>query len=305
MIADAAPVAPADARGGRRRARRGHDIGGFCGRSSRLDIGRRTPGRTAGLFIAAALLMLLRQVSWLDREPIGFWPRVALRLGAARLGPGAAPRVPRRPSGPSPEASCWRPCSSPGSASTSPAGGSSGINARSIASARSSLSGIYLSAMPTYRGLELAHERHHFRTIINLFPEHTPEGSPLLPDELRFAREHGINYLGNDPDDPTGEAFVARTLELARDPSAWPILVHCHASMDRSPAWVGLYRFVVQGWPLADALREIERHRGLRPKASVTLLYNRMLPKLAPDRAAQDPDRPRCCERTRPGPWIP
>ena len=106
-----------------------------------------------------------------------------------------------------------------------------------------------------------------------MFPEQTPERSLLLPEELRFAREHGVNYIGNDQgDDPSGEAFVARTLTLAQDPSAWPILVHCHASMDRSPAWMGLYRFVVQGWPLADALREIERHRGLRPKASVTLL---------------------------------
>ena len=59
--------------------------------------------------------------------------------------------------------------------------------------------------------------------------------------------------------------------------------------MDRSPAWVGLYRFVIQGWPLADALRELEHHRGLRPKASVTLLYNRMLPQLAPERCASDP----------------
>jgi hypothetical protein len=59
--------------------------------------------------------------------------------------------------------------------------------------------------------------------------------------------------------------------------------------MDRSPAWVGLYRFVIQGWPLADALRELEHHRGLRPKASVTLLYNRMLPQLAPERSALDP----------------
>jgi len=81
-------------------------------------------------------------------------------------------------------------------------------------------------------------------------------------------------------------------LALAQDPSAWPILVHCHASMDRSPAWMGLYRFVVQGWPLADALREIERHRGLRPKASVTLLYNRVLPQLAPERSALDPTVP-------------
>jgi hypothetical protein len=52
---------------------------------------------------------------------------------------------------------------------------------------------------------------------------------------------------------------------------------------------MGLYRFVVQGWPLADALREIERHRGLRPKASVTLLYNRILPQLAPELSALDP----------------
>ena len=108
------------------------------------------------------------------------------------------------------------------------------------------------------------------------------------------------------PERPYGrEAFVARTLELARDPSAWPILVHCHASMDRSPAWVGLYRFVIQGWPLADALRELEHHRGLRPKASVTLLYNRMLPLLAPERAATGPNRSLCCEKMPPGLWIP
>jgi hypothetical protein len=59
--------------------------------------------------------------------------------------------------------------------------------------------------------------------------------------------------------------------------------------MDRSPAWVGMYRFVYQGWPLDDVIREIERHRGSRPKSSVTLLYNRMLSRLAPERAATDP----------------
>ena len=161
--------------------------------------------------------------------------------------------------------------------------------------------------MPTYQGLELAQERHHFRTIINLFPEHTPERSPLWPDEVRFAREHGLNYVGNEPgDDPSGETFIAQTLTLAQDPSAWPILVHCHASMDRSPAWMGLYRFVVQGWPLADALREIERHRGLRPKASVTLLYNRVLPRLAPSDRPSTPPCPSCVNapRARLIPWL-
>ena len=149
---------------------------------------------------------------------------------------------------------------------------------------------LYFSAMPTLSGLKLAQERYHFRTIINLFPEHSPEQSPYWPDELRFAREHGVNYVGNPSQDGTGgETFVAQTLELARDPASWPVLVHCHASMDRSPAWMGMYRFVVQGWPLADALREIERHRGLRPKASVTVLYTQLLPDLAPERCLQDP----------------
>jgi hypothetical protein len=144
--------------------------------------------------------------------------------------------------------------------------------------------------MPTYKGLALAQERHHFRTIVNLFPEDTPGRSSRLPEEIRFAREHGLNYVGNEQgDDPSGETYIAQTLAMAQNRSAWPILVHCHASMDRSPAWMGLYRFVVQGWPLAEALREIERHRGLRPKASVTLLYNRVVPRLAPQRAALDP----------------
>jgi hypothetical protein len=102
-----------------------------------------------------------------------------------------------------------------------------------------------------------------------------------------------MNYVSNEPDDDvSGGTFIARTLAVANNPDSWPVLVHCHASMDRSPAWMGLYRFVVQNWPLADAIREIERHRGLRPKASVTLLYNRVLPKLAPERAASDPTVP-------------
>jgi hypothetical protein len=59
--------------------------------------------------------------------------------------------------------------------------------------------------------------------------------------------------------------------------------------MDRSPAWMGLYRFLVQGVPLADVFREIERHRGSRPKPHVTLQYNRKLPARAPERFAADP----------------
>jgi hypothetical protein len=242
-----------------------------------------------GLIGVSTLLILLRQTEWLDREPFGFWPRwvyvwglLAWALALLRL----APKPPAnwvRGAALASLMTVWLLLNFTGR----------GIfwYQRPVHRLREVVPGrIYISAMPTQWGLELAHARHHFRTIINLFPEFTRERSPLVPEELRFVREHELKYIGNVPDDdPSGEAFIARTLAAAQDPANWPILVHCHASMDRSPAWVGLYRFVVEKWPLADALRELEHHRGLRPKASVTLLYNRMIPLLAPERAAKDP----------------
>jgi predicted protein tyrosine phosphatase len=145
--------------------------------------------------------------------------------------------------------------------------------------------------MPTGRGLEVAYGRHHFRTVINLFPEETMQRSPLLPDELKFVRDHKIRYVSSpsDPSETASNAFLDQTFALAQDPSAWPILVHCHGCMDRSPAWMGLYRFVYQGRPLREVMQEIERHRGYRPKAGVTLLYNRVLPERAAARYWSDP----------------
>jgi hypothetical protein len=93
----------------------------------------------------------------------------------------------------------------------------------------------------------------------------------------------------SDPSPEASDAFLTQTLALAQDPSAWPILVHCHGCMDRSPAWMGIYRFVVQKRPLLEIMQEIERHRGYRPKASVILLYNRVLPPRAGDRYQADP----------------
>ena len=242
-----------------------------------------------GLLIVAAVLMVARQVGWFDWEPIGFWPRwfyvwglFAWAFALVKVVPAAPPR--------------WSRALIVGlmvlvSLGLDFTGRGLFWYQRPIARLREVVPGrLYLSAMPTYLGLKLAQDRYHFRTIINLFPEYTPERSPHWKDELRFAREHGLNYVGNEsPEGAGGEDFVAQTLELSRKPEAWPILVHCHASMDRSPAWVGIYRFVVQGWPLVDALREIERHRGRRPKAAVTVLYTHLLPKIAPERCTQDP----------------
>lgn len=239
------------------------------------------------LSITALVLVVVRQTPWIDREPFGYWPRwvyvwgmLAWAFAMLRVAPVAA--VARR-----------------GLVVAALIAVSLGLDLfgrgvfwyqRPIARLREIIPGrLYLSAMPTHAGLALAQPRYHFKTIINLFPEFTKEGSPHWPDELAFARANGITCLTQTPEDPTGVDSVPRTLEFANDPANWPVLVHCHASMDRSPAWVGMYRFVNLGWPLVDVVKEIERHRGSRPKSSVTLLYNRMLSKLAPEKWSQDP----------------
>jgi hypothetical protein len=178
---------------------------------------------------------------------------------------------------------------------------------RPIARLRAVVPGrIFLSAMPTPRGLAIAQRRHHFRTIINLFPENTPLRSPYLNAELHFAAAHGIRYVGNPSDELAADGFLDQSLALAQDPAAWPILVHCHGCVDRSPAWMGIYRFLVEGRPLADVMQEVERHRGNRPKGSVTLLYNHVLPARAPQRYAHDPTAAllRQCAAGTPDPYA-
>lgn len=239
-----------------------------------------------GLLAVASLLMVARQLPGIDREPFGFWPRwiyvwgmLAWAFAMLRLAPQAVGG--RRAMIVAAMIVC--------SLGLDYFGRSVFWYQRPINRLREIIPGrLYLSAMPTYAGLELAQKRYSFKTILNLFPEFTPAGSPHWPDEQRFAREHNIQLITQSEDDPTGLRSIPDTLDVADDPANWPVLVHCHASMDRSPAWVGMYRFVKQGWPLDEAVREIERHRGSRPKSSVTLLYNRMLPRLAPGRVEQD-----------------
>jgi hypothetical protein len=241
-----------------------------------------------GLFAAAAVLVTLRQFEIPGIEPAGFWPRWAFVWGMFAFDLALLRSLPSQTS----RRGCWAALvvSTAGWAALVHLGLDLVWYQRPLERLRVIAPGkIYISAMPTYRGLKVAHARHHFKTIIDLFPEDTPLRSPRLPDELRFASEHGIRFIGSPTAVSEADAFLDRTLAIAQDPAAWPVLVHCHGCMDRTPAWTGIYRFVVEGKSLLDILREIERHRGYRPKATVTMLYNRVLPARAPEHYAEDP----------------
>ncbi len=130
--------------------------------------------------------VLVRQFGWVDPEPLGFWPRwiyvwglLAWALALLRVLPRHVAVWSRRVivAG---LVSLWLGLDFTGR----------GIlwHQRPLHRLREVVPGrIYLSAMPTYQGLVLAQERHHFRTIVNLFPEDTSgRSSPLARrDPLR------------------------------------------------------------------------------------------------------------------------
>ncbi len=250
-------------------------------------LARARAGGMVGLLAASAALVAGRQGELPGVEPAGYWPRCSFDLGMLAF---ALALVRARPLAGTRAGWARRAGLAAGWASVVVAGIGLTVLHRPLARLRPVVPGrIYISAMPTYRGLAIEQGRLRFRTIINLFDESSDQGSPRHEDEIRFVREHGLRYLGSPSDGLESDRFLDETLALARDPTAWPILVHCHGCMDRSPAWMGMYRFLVEGRPLAEVFREIERHRGTRPKAVVTLQYNRKLPKRAPGRFAADP----------------
>ena len=246
--------------------------------------------KLAPLLIFAATFVLFGLQDWPGLEPVGYWTRCAFDLGIlafvlalARARPLEGLAARRRP---------MMAFAAIASALIF-AGISVANHHRPLARLHAVVPGrIYISAMPTYRGLAIEQDRLHFKTIINLFDEASTQGSPRHSDEIRFVRERGLRYLGSPSDGLESDRFLDETLALARDPDAWPILVHCHGCMDRSPAWMGLYRFLVEGKPLDAIFREIERHRGSRPKALVSLQYLRKLPPRAPRQFEDDPTTP-------------
>ena len=243
--------------------------------------------RTVGLLVLAPVLVGLRQFVIPGVEPVGYWPRCSGDLGILAF---ALLLLRARPAGATSISVGRKVGIGLGWAGIVVAGVALTLHHRPIARLRPVVPGrIYISAMPSYRGLAIEQQRLGFKTIINLFDESSTQASPYHDDEIRFVREHGLRYLGSPADGLESDRFLDETFTLAQDPDAWPILVHCHGCMDRSPAWMGMYRFLIEKQPLAAIFREIEQHRGTRPKAVVTLQYNRKLPQRAPEQFANDP----------------
>ena len=59
-------------------------------------------------------------------------------------------------------------------------------------------------------------------------------------------------------------------IAVLKDPSNYPLFVHCRHGQDRTGVAVGLYRVYVQGWTPADAYKEMIA-RGFHPDSEIGL----------------------------------
>ena len=82
----------------------------------------------------------------------------------------------------------------------------------------------------------------------------TDEGAKLV--FLSWAGEKGL--LARDVASPTNRPQVIDDfLKLCDDPNNYPILIHCMAGLHRTGALTAVYRMEYEGWPVADAMREL------------------------------------------------
>lgn len=112
--------------------------------------------------------------------------------------------------------------------------------------------GIYRGGQPDAEGIRWL-RRMGVRTVVNLRHYHgDTEGELVRAAGMRYVR---IPLESTDAPEPEQ---IARFLEVARDPEAHPIYVHCLHGVDRTGAMVAVYRIEEQGWSNSDALAEME-----------------------------------------------
>ncbi len=108
---------------------------------------------------------------------------------------------------------------------------------------------LYRGAQPTRRGFIQLKEM-GIRTVVNL--RETSSDRP----EMRGLGMHYVHIRFN-PAHPEDDE-IAAFLNVVGDPANQPVFVHCQAGADRTGTVVAIYRVVEQGWPVGEAVKELQ-----------------------------------------------
>lgn len=115
--------------------------------------------------------------------------------------------------------------------------------------------GLYRGGQPK-NGAFAALQRLGIKTVIN-FREENDEKA--LVESLGMKSIHiPLSASAGVPD-----TAIRRFFDIVRDPSAYPIFIHCRRGADRTGAMAGFYRVEFQGWQGKTAAKEA-RDIGMR-----------------------------------------
>ena len=105
---------------------------------------------------------------------------------------------------------------------------------------------------PSREGLETL-KAMGVKTVVNLRHYHGRS-------EEKACRELGLDYvrLALESSDAPSDTDVRRFLAIVTDPARQPVYFHCWRGKDRTGTLAAVYRIAVEGWPLDEALAEMD-----------------------------------------------
>ncbi len=120
---------------------------------------------------------------------------------------------------------------------------------------------LYRSGQMTKEGLQRILNDYHIKTVVSL-----RDGlSERDRAEEEFCKSEDIHFVrilpsrwGDEGGSVPVEAGVQRFRDIMRDPSNYPVLVHCYAGIHRAGSYCAIYRMEFEHWSNAQAIAEMK-----------------------------------------------